>query len=107
MSDGFDPSVAPEAAMAFTGKAEMERMQQLAKGGEENLGEVAQKFEAIFLGFLIKQMWESVEKSELLPEGPGRKIHEGLLTTMMADHLAEHGGIGIAKSLVQELKKEE
>ena len=104
MVDGFDPNVAPEAALAFTSKAEVERMQQLAKGGEENLEEVAQKFEAIFLGFLIKQMWESVDKSELLPEGPGRQIHEGLLITMLADHLAESGGIGIADSLTQQLK---
>jgi Rod binding domain-containing protein len=65
---------------------------------------VAAKFESIFLGFLIKQMWESVERSGLLEESSGRKIHDGMMVDMLSDHLAQNGGIGLAKSMVSRLK---
>ncbi|MBU0753873.1 MAG: rod-binding protein [Planctomycetes bacterium] len=97
-------TAAMDSTMAQSHQQEIKQLQKLAGGGSENLEEVAAKFESIFLNFLIKQMWQTVEKSDLLPESPGRELHEGMMTTMLADYLAEHGGMGIAKAMVTQLK---
>jgi Rod binding domain-containing protein len=103
-SDFLDPKIMSESAMAFSNQGEIERLKALAQGGGKNIEEVAAKFESIFIGILIKQMWESIEKSELLPESSGREIYDGLLTRSLADHIAANGGIGIAKALVHQLQ---
>lgn len=93
-----------DASLAMAGQADVDQLKNLAEGGSENLEKVASKFESIFLGFLIKQMWESVGKSELFPQSAGREIYNGMLTTMLADHISQNGGIGIADSMVNQLK---
>jgi Rod binding domain-containing protein len=93
-----------DASMAHAAQNEIKGLEHLAEGGAENLEDVAVKFEALLLNFLIKQMWETVEKSGLLPESPGRNIQEGLLTTMLSDFIAEHGGLGIADNLAGQLE---
>ena len=101
---GIDPRMNAESSMARATGGDVEALKKLAEGGAEKIEEVAEKFEAVFIGFLVKQMWESVEKSDLLPEGPGRSIYDGFFTSMMADHIAENGGIGIARNLVDQFK---
>jgi len=102
-ADFIDTKMTADSSMAIAAGGDVEQIKALAEGGAKNLAKVAGKFESVFLGFLLKQMWESIEKSELLSEGPGRHIYDGLMTTMLADHIAENGGIGIAKSLVSQL----
>lgn len=96
-------AAAMETSLARTQQQEIKNLQQATGKGTENLEEVAAQFESIFLNFLIKQMWQTVEKSDLLPKGPGRDLQEGLMTSMLADYLAEHGGLGIAKAMVTQL----
>lgn len=103
--DPMDPKIAADSAMNFATNREIRDLEEMAKGGSKNIEKVAAKFEAIFLGFLLKQMWESVEKSDLLSESPGKRIYDGFFTSMMADHLAEGGGVGLAKSLVSQLER--
>lgn len=104
-TDPLIPNIGAEASMAMAKSRDTDAMKKMAEGGAQNLEEVASKFEGVFLGFLIKQMWESVEKSDLLPETGGREIQEGMLTTMLADYISENGGIGIADSMVRQMKK--
>ena len=40
----------------------------------------------------------------MIEESSGRKIHEGMIVDMLSDHLAQNGGIGIAKALVSRLQ---
>jgi flagellar protein FlgJ len=103
--DPLDPKILSNTPLIHAGQGEVDKLKNLAEGGAENLERVAAQFESIFLNFLIKQMWESVEDSGLLPESPGRKIYDGMLTTMLADHLAQNRGIGIADAIVNQLKR--
>ncbi|MFH2000190.1 MAG: rod-binding protein [Planctomycetota bacterium] len=103
--DPLISNIASDASMAYADSQNVDAMKKMAKGGAQNLEAVAEKFESVFLGFLIKQMWESVDKSELLPESGGQQIQDGMLTTMLADYLSQNGGIGIAKSMVRQMKE--
>ena len=102
--DSINPEIAAEASMARSMGGDVRQLEKMAEGGAKNLEKVAAKFESIFLGFLIKQMLESVERSGLIEESSGRKIHEGMIVDMLSDHLAQNGGIGIAKALVSRLQ---
>ncbi len=102
--DPIDPKIAADAALAFSGQNEVKELEALSRGGAKNIEEISTRFESIFLNFLIKQMWESVERSGLLPDGPGKQIYDGFFTTMLSDFLAENGGIGIAKNMTAQLK---
>lgn len=104
--DPLDARTVFESSLVQAKQHEIEHLQQGigTDSNDSELAEVAARFESVFLQFLIKQMWESVEKSDLLPEGPGRDLQEGMLTTMLADYLAEHGGLGIAKAMTTQLK---
>jgi len=103
-SDSINPEIGAEAAMARSMGSDVRQLEKMAEGGAKNLEKVAAKFESIFLGFLIKQMLESVERSGLMEESSGRKIHEGMIVDMLSDHLAQNGGIGMAKALVSRLQ---
>jgi Rod binding domain-containing protein len=103
--DFLDASLPVEAPMARAAQAGDDRLEQLAQGGGERLKEASSQFEALLLGFMIKQMWESVDRSDLFEAAPGRDIQEGMFTTMLAEYLADQGGIGIAKSLQGQLEE--
>ena len=103
--DPMDPKLFTDAAGSIASRGDVETLKELAEGGVQNFERVATKFESLLLSFLIKQMWESVERSGLIDEAPGRSVYDGFISTYMADHLAENGGIGIAKHLVTQLEK--
>ena len=102
--DSINPEITAEASMVRSMGGDIRQLEKMAEGGAKNLEEVAAKFESVFLGFLIKQMLESVERSGLFEENSGRKIHEGMIVDMLSDHLARNGGIGMAKALVSRLQ---
>ena len=104
-SDFTQPGIVDKAPLAQSMNGEIRHLEKLAEGGAKNLEKVAAKFESIFLGMLLKQMWESVERSGLFEEGAGRQIHDGMMVDMLSDHLAQNGGIGMAKALVSRLQQ--
>ena len=78
-----------------------------AEGDGKDLEKVARRFEALFLNFLIKQMWDTLGKSGLFGDVPGRQVYDGLLVNTLADYLADHGGIGMAETITSRLKEAE
>jgi len=74
---------------------------------EKKLKEVCSQFEAIFLGFLFKQMRKAIPESKFFEKDLAYKIYEEKLYTVLAQKLAEAGGIGLSKMLYQELTSEE
>jgi flagellar protein FlgJ len=104
-SDSIQPGIAGGMPPVRSMNSEIRHLEQLAEGGAKSLEKVAAKFESIFLGMLLKQMWESVERAGLFEEGAGRQIHDGMMVDMLSDHLAQNGGIGMAKALVSRLQQ--
>ena len=76
---------------------------QKAKGGSrtQRLTKVAQEFEGILLSSLL----EEIQKDSLAPSGAslgaGSETLRSLGTQAVAQALAQHGGVGIAKMIVR------
>ena len=79
------------------------------KGGtldpnEKNLKKICSQFEAIFLSYLFLQMKKTIPESGPLREEFAHRIYEEEFYTLLAEKLAEQGGVGLAKILYRELK---
>jgi Rod binding protein len=74
---------------------------------DHELQKAAQDFEAVLLNMVIKAMWKTVPKSELFEENSATKIYEGLMHSSLSEEMASSGGLGIAKVLAQQLRREQ
>lgn len=71
---------------------------------ERKLKRICSQFEAIFLGYLFLQMKKTIPESGFLEEGLAHRIYEEEFYTVVAEKMAEAGGIGLARILYQQLK---
>jgi Rod binding domain-containing protein len=77
-----------------------------AKSSHE-LQKAAQDFEAVLLNMVLKAMWKTIPKSDLFEKNSATKIYEGLMHSSLSEEMAMNGGMGIAKVLAQQLRKEQ
>ena len=79
-----------------------------ARGPEESLAaldEAAKQFEAIFLRMLLRQMRQTVPKTDLFGSNSNeQEIYEEMLDSALADGLAESRGLGIAQVLFDQFR---
>jgi len=66
---------------------------------------VAQEFEAMFVGMMLKSMRETVGKDKLTGGGHGEETFRSLLDQEYATAAARAGGIGLASSIEKELNR--
>jgi flagellar protein FlgJ len=66
---------------------------------------VAQEFEAIFIGMMMKSMRETVGKNELMSGGHGEDVFRSLLDQEYANAAAASGGTGLASMIEKELTR--
>ena len=71
------------------------------------LQKAAQDFEAVLLNMVLKAMWKTVPKSNLFEKDSASSIYEGLMHSSLSEEMASNGGLGIAKVLAQQLRKEQ
>lgn len=64
---------------------------------------VAREFEAVFAGFMIKSMRETVGKDTLTGGGRGEEIFRALLDQEYAQALAAQGTLGVSKKIEGQL----
>ena len=64
---------------------------------------VAREFEAMFAGFMVKSMRETVGKDALTGGGHGEEIFRSLLDQEYAQAIAAQGTLGIAKNIENQL----
>jgi peptidoglycan hydrolase FlgJ len=74
---------------------------------EQELQKAAQDFEAVLLNMVIKAMWKTVPKSDLFEKNSASNIYEGLMHSSLSEEMASNGGMGIAKVLAQQLRREQ
>ncbi len=67
--------------------------------------EVAREFEAMLVTQLIGAMRKTIGESGLLEASPQRKVFDGVFDNEMARSLVDGGGLGLAESLAQQLRK--
>ena len=68
-------------------------------------GKVAQEFEAMFVGMMLKSMRDTVGKDKLTGGGHGEETFRSLLDQEYAATAARNGGIGLAQMIEKELAR--
>jgi peptidoglycan hydrolase FlgJ len=99
MSDSlFDKPVSfPNSSyLADSGKIQTLQQAQGKSRGESKLKVACQQFESLFLSMMLKEMRETIPKSELFGAGQAEEIYTSLLDTQLSHELAQKGGIGLA-----------
>lgn len=66
---------------------------------------VSKDFESIFLAYMLKTMRQSVPKGGWLEESQGEEIFSSMRDEELSKGMAEAGGIGLSKLLVDQLKQ--
>ncbi len=71
---------------------------------DAQLKELAQKFESIFVNLLLKEMRQTVPKSELMQSFSG-DMYQSLFDEEVAAHISSAKGIGLADALYSQLSR--
>lgn len=71
----------------------------------EELKDLCRQMEGIFIGTLMRQMRQTIWKSDFLPEGPGSDIFRSLYEIEMGERMAQRGGFGLAEALYAQLER--
>jgi Rod binding domain-containing protein len=86
-----------------TQSAQVTSAAELAKRGQVH--KTAQNFEASFLTTMFETMFSAVPTDSAFGGGPGEDMWKGFLAEAMAKQTAQHGGIGVARSVEKEMLK--
>jgi murein DD-endopeptidase MepM/ murein hydrolase activator NlpD len=78
----------------------------IAAGNQKNeLKNVAEQFEAIFVTQLLKVMRETIDESGLTDGGYGKTVYTELFDQEIASNMARHGTLGIGDILYKSMEK--
>lgn len=73
------------------------------QGDMEKLKKACDDFESIFMNMMMKEMRNTVQKTELTPSDSGRDVFEGMLDEQLMNNAAKNGGVGLSKILFKQL----
>ena len=76
---------------------------EAASAPSKAIEEVASQFEALFIQQMMKSMRDAVPKSDLL-HSDHLETYQSMADQQMAVSLSQHGGIGIARMLVEQMQ---
>ena len=88
---------ADKARAAAAGKMDPKETARLQK--------VSKDFESIFLAYMLKTMRQSVDKGGLVEESQGEEIFGEMRDEELSKGMANAGGIGLSRLLVEQLKQ--
>jgi flagellar protein FlgJ len=87
----------PKSSLAADlGKAQNLQQTQGKPRSATNLKVACQQFESLFLSLTLKEMRETIPKSEFLGGGQAEEIYNSMLDAQLSNELAQKGGIGLA-----------
>lgn len=69
----------------------------------EVLKERATEFEAVFLGEMLKPMWEGLSTDSTFGGGQAEEIFRSMMLDEYATQIANQGGVGIGDAVLKEL----
>lgn len=95
--------------------AEKARLLQKKGAGAAGLSEkqrqqakkVAQDFEGLFIGMMVKSMHETVGKDKLTGGGHGEDVYRSLLDQEYVAQAVKRGGLGLAKMIEKDIIRQE
>ena len=86
-----------------TAPVEAQSAEQLAKRGQ--IEKTARDFEASFLSVMLGQMFKDVGAEAPFSGGHGEAAFKSFLGDAMAKQMVQHGGVGLADRVTQEMLK--
>ncbi|WP_374533265.1 rod-binding protein [Phenylobacterium sp.] len=86
-----------------TAPVEAQSAEQLAKRGQ--IEKTARDFEASFLSVMLGQMFKDVGAQAPFSGGHGEAAFKSFLGDAMAKQMVQHGGVGLADRVTQEMLK--
>lgn len=69
------------------------------------LRETAEDFEAVFLGQMLKPMFDGIETDGMFGGGQAEKMYRDLMVDEYGKAISKAGGIGIADAVMREMIK--
>jgi flagellar protein FlgJ len=93
------------AASAEKNLASAESIRQGDGSGGEGLEKASQQFESLLLNFMIREMRSTVPESGLFPRSMAEEMYTSMLDEELAGVMAERGGIGISRMLIDQLSE--
>jgi len=92
-------SVSPDPALSGA-----EAKKRSDETNSEALEAASRQFESLLLHFMIREMRATVPESSLFPPSMAQDIFTSMLDERYADAMAESGGLGLHRLLVDQLK---
>ena len=104
----FDPSMVGMQAQRHA-LAQANNEMTAAKGAHgahkkidgKHLRDVAQNFEAVFLGEMLRPMFDNLEPEGPFGGGPGEEVWKNMQIDEFGKAIAKNGGIGLADHIVR------
>ena len=93
------------AAMADADSFESKLRSAMTTQNDAELKDACVQFEELMLGILYKSMKATIQRSELIPEAPGREIYEQWQDDALMKKIAERGTFGLADMMYKQLSK--
>ncbi len=103
----MDPAAQTAVSDSVRQKQRLDELRGRLNSGqseEKKLKEACEGFEAVFINKLLKQMRDTVQKSDFL-HSPYEDNYLSMFDQELADKLSKEGGIGIGDMLYQQLKQ--
>jgi hypothetical protein len=99
-------AVLPPTDESARSTASQVELRELSRRETERIRDTAQQLESLLLYQLLKQMWNSIPESSLLPTGQAGKIYREMWLEKVSETSSLHGGLGIAKVVEQQLTQQ-
>jgi flagellar protein FlgJ len=93
------------AAIAESDSFESKLRSAMTSQNDAELKDACVQFEELMLGILYKSMKATVQRSELIPEAPGREIYEQWQDDALMKNVAQRGTFGLADMMYKQLSK--
>lgn len=76
---------------------------QLSASEMKKIEEAAKEFEAVFLGEMVKPMFEGVKSDPMFGGGHAEEVYKGMMVQEYGKVMADAGGLGLADHVKAEL----
>lgn len=76
-----------------------------ANGNRAKIREAAQEFESVFLGEMLRPVFEQLETDGLFGGGSGERMYRSLLVQEYGRAIARTGSVGVAEAVEREMLK--
>lgn len=72
----------------------------------DKVAEVSRQFEAVLLRHILGEAQKTVFKSTMNPKSTTTAVYQDMVTNQLADQISHSGGLGLGRSLEQQLQHE-